>query len=125
MISKRHPRRGFTLLSLLMVFVILAVLGGTYFSTDTPDGKPWVVTTTDRARTAAAAMNFRNAETTFMMRTEGRRLEINQLRQELGNLSQTMGSGGRFFTVDGYSLENTANLQTPKFSQQFPLPRMR
>ncbi len=107
-----------------MGVLIVGVLTQGYFAPSVPGGKPFMFSTTDRARTAVAAVNFRTAQTQFFSRTEGRRLEIGRLRQELDGLAN-MGAGGRFFVDQRQELRVTTNIETRKFSEAFTLPRVR
>jgi hypothetical protein len=126
MISRRRQQRGYAILIVLMALVIVFILTGSYFSTDTPDGKPWVMTVTDRARGAAASMNYNTARTQWFSTTGGQRLDPQRLRAELDRMSASFGSGGRFFVMNNQQdLRLTTMIETPKFSEQFPLPRER
>ncbi len=122
---RSKSRRGSAILSVVIVLLIIMVLTQGYMAPVAPGGKSFNITVTDRARSAAAAMNFRGAQTAWISRTQGRRLEIQQLRQELDQLSSTYGSGGRFFVLNGQDLRITTDIQTRKFEEDFPLERVR
>jgi hypothetical protein len=124
MISTRKNQRGYAIIGLVMVFLIIAILSQNYFTVDPATGKPWAVSQIDRARGAAAAMNFRTAQTQWIMKSEGRTPEINRLRDEMAKLSTSMGSGGCYF-VHQNQLMITTQMTPTKFSSQFPLPRIR
>ncbi len=123
-IRKKPSRRAFTLLSLLMALVIVGILGQTYMGTVAPTGQNASFSPTNRARAAVAAINFRTAQTQWISRTGGNRLQIEQQRQELDKLA-VMGSGGRFFIDPSQNLNVTTQIQTMKFSDQIDLPETR
>lgn len=114
----RRQRKAFSILSLVIAVAIVGILAQNYYSTDTPTGEPWAVYTTNRTRQVAALANFRLAQTQYLMQTEGRRPEINQLRAMLDSMSN-MASGGRFFVDPSDQLRVTNQLETRKFSELY------
>lgn len=126
MIRTLHPRanRGFALLAVIIALLIVGVLTQQYMAPDSPGGTTWSIQQRDRARSAVATANIRQAETQWIMRTEGRRPPVQQLRRELNDLAQ-YGSGGRFFLDHNDNLRVTNQLDTPRFADRFDLPRYR
>ncbi|MCC6546819.1 hypothetical protein IT570_06580 [Candidatus Sumerlaeota bacterium] len=123
MILRQH-RKGYAILSMLIVLVIIGVLTQGYFSVDAPGGKMWVVSQQDRARSAVAQVNFRTAQTEYFMRTEGRQLPINELRSEMERLAN-FSKDGRFFVDQRGTLSLTSAMETRKFADRMQLPRSR
>ncbi|MBI1292988.1 hypothetical protein GC173_17390 [bacterium] len=122
---RRHSRRGFAFLSVLMALAIVAVLTTNYMSADVPGGKPWAIVQQDRARAAVTAINTRTMQTQYFMATEGRRPPIDQLRRLMDGYSQSAGGGGRFFLDQNENVQNTTLLQTKTFHEQSNLPSFR
>jgi len=123
--SIRRRERGFTVICLLIGLAIMGVLSTTYMGASTPGGKPWHVQQQDRARSAVTAINTRTAMTEYIMRTEGRRLPIQQQRAFMGELSQKMGQGGRFYVNDRDEVQITTAITTKPFREGFAQPRLR
>lgn len=124
MMIRRPQRRGYAILSVLIVLVIIAVLTQGYFTVDAPGGKMWTVSQQERTRAVVAQVNFRTAQTEFFMHTEGRQLPIAELRMELDKLAK-FSQNGRFFVNQRQELEVTSGMETRKFSEKFRFPRVR
>lgn len=124
-LTRRRQQSGFTFLGVIIVLAIIGILGAEYFGTDTPGGKPFMMSTTDRTRDVVASMNFNTARTQWFAQTGGERMDINRQRSELAKLSQSYGSGGRFFLVNDRELRVTTMIDTPKFRTAFPEPAVR
>lgn len=116
---RTRNRRGFTLLSLLMVLMIIGILTQTYMTMEGPEGQTYTQTMQGRARAAVTAANLRTAQTQFFMDTEGRRLPPDQLRQRLDVLSNRLGGDGRFFADQNMNLYTTVMMEPPLFRDQF------
>ncbi|CAN5215266.1 hypothetical protein BH09SUM1_BH09SUM1_08390 [soil metagenome] len=124
MIQRRH-NRGYTIICLLIVLVIIGILSGGFMGADTPGGKPFVLSTRDRARAAVTAMNTKTAQTQYFMTTEGQRPPLPKLQEIMAGYSQSMGGGGKFFLDQNETMQVTTALPDTRFGDKFPGPRIR
>lgn len=126
MLSRRRRERGFTILCVLMALVIIGILTQNYLGPTAPGGKSFAQIQQDRARAAVTAINLRNAQTDFFMKTEGRQLPPEELRRAMDDLSVRMGGGGRYFVDGSQNVQITTALQMPTFRERMGnLPTVR
>ena len=126
LISRRRGQRGFTIICILMALVIVGILTQNYLGPTVPGGKSFAQTTQERAHAAVNAINLRNAQTDFFMKTEGRQLPPEELRKTMDDLSIRMGGGGRYFVDGSQNVQVTTILTSPKFRDRMGnLPAIR
>ncbi len=124
MLINRTRHKGYSIISLLMVVVIIGILTSQYFSVEPTTGRTYQQSYTDRARTAVSIANLRQAETMLMMRTEGRRLPPEQLRTILQELPRG-ADAGRYFLDPNGQLQSTTQIEIPRFRDRYGLQRVR
>lgn len=126
LITRRRGQRGFTILCILMALVIVGILTQNYLGPSVPGGKSFAQIQQDRAHAAVNAINLRNAQTDFFMKSEGRQMAPDELRRAMDDLSIRMGGGGRYFVDASQNVQVTTMLQTPKFRERMGnLPTIR
>jgi len=121
--TRRGQNRGFTILSILLVLMIIGILGSTYMTTKGPSGQPMMIESQQRARSAVASMNLRTANTQYFLTTEGRNLPIDRQRLLLDDLSRRMGQGNRYFVNERGEVDSTVNVETPTFRSRYQVPK--
>ncbi|MDX2176372.1 MAG: hypothetical protein SF028_07860 [Candidatus Sumerlaeia bacterium] len=123
--SPARPRRGFTILSVLMAVMIVMILSKEYFEPQPETGKSFQETAVDRARSAVATLNLRQAEMAYMAATlEGGRIAPERLRVVLDGLPRS-GDGGRYWVDEAGRLTTTTAVGYTSFAERLGVPQAR
>ncbi len=125
MLSRRRQQGGFTIIGVLIALAIVGILSQQYLSTDTPEGKMWVQSRMDKARSAVTLANTRQVQTQYAMWRMDGRLSTKDIAERFDSMSSSYGSGGRFFVGRNEQVYITTQMETERFSERYELPNVR